>query len=310
MGACGAKTEPKAGPAVITAPNPADIKEVLALGRVEPQAKIVSLSSEVSGLVTKIYVNEGQSLEANSPILEISHSVKDAEIALAQSRLSSRRNQMEADKASIEQAEVEALNRKTLLERLKRLVSAGAETKQAQDDAQTAYDKQQIEIKRLKETLQSDASQLNELQMQIALHQAERNLLTVKAPAKGLLLSLDAKVGANLSAEKSIGDFAPESPLTFLCEVDELFADRISNGATAVLRNQGATAVLATGKVIYAAPYLKKKSLFSDAAGDAEDRRVREVRVLIEPGKNLLINSRLEGVIQLSAPNSAKSDAK
>jgi hypothetical protein len=44
---------------------------------------------------------------------------------------------------------------------------------------------------------------------------------------------------------------------------------------------------------------LKKKSLFSDAVGDAEDRRVREVKILIEKGEGLLFNSRMEAVIDL-----------
>ena len=121
-------------------------------------------------------------------------------------------------------------------------------------------------------------------------------------------MSLDAKTGAQLATGTSIGDFAPESPLTVLCEVDELYADRIATGSQAILRNQGSTAVLAKGKVIYAAPYLKKKSLFSDAAGDAEDRRVREVRIVIEQGKPLLINSRLEAVIQLSTTGNKASE--
>jgi hypothetical protein len=40
--------------------------------------------------------------------------------------------------------------------------------------------------------------------------------------------------------------------------------------------------------------------LFSDAVGDSEDRRVREVKIKITSGKALLINSRLEAAIQLT----------
>jgi len=304
LGSCGSKKEDAATSNKVAPIVPIEAKEVLALGRVEPEAKIVSLASDVSGIVAEVFVKEGQTLEAGQPILSFSHEVKDAEIALAQSSVATKRSQIQADKAFIEQAEVDLQNRKTTYERLRRLALQGAETQQSVDDAKNLVDKQELEIRRLTETMHVSQNLLNEQTKQVALRQAERNRLTVKAPSKGVLLSLDAKVGAGLSANSTLGDFAPDGRTTFLSEVDELFADQIVVGAKAILRNQGSTEELATGKVIYASPYLKKKSLFSDAAGDAEDRRVREVRILIESGKPLLINSRLEAVIQLSKPSS------
>jgi len=54
-----------------------------------------------------------------------------------------------------------------------------------------------------------------------------------------------------------------------------------------------------TGKVILAAPYLRKKSLFSDKVDNLEDRRVREVRVQLDSTETLLIGSRVECIIEL-----------
>ena len=307
--ACGGKQEPVKAPEIITdSAAKVPVKEALALGRVEPQAKIVALASEMSGVVAEIYVQEGQTLKAGQPLLTLSHSVKDAETALAESRLATKKSQIKADEASLEENHIQAANYKRTCERLSRLAAQGAETRQSVDDAETAFKKQEAELKRLAENLDVSRNQLRELQTEVALNRAERERLTVKAPSAGVLLSLDAKTGAQLATGTSIGDFAPESPLTVLCEVDELYADRIATGSQAILRNQGSTAMLAKGKVIYAAPYLKKKSLFSDAAGDAEDRRVREVRIVIEQGKPLLINSRLEAVIQLSTTGNKASE--
>jgi hypothetical protein len=50
--------------------------------------------------------------------------------------------------------------------------------------------------------------------------------------------------------------------------------------------------------VTYAAPYLKRKSLFSDEAGVKEDRRVREVRVMLDR-QDLLINRQAECIINI-----------
>ena len=94
-------------------------------------------------------------------------------------------------------------------------------------------------------------------------------------------------------------DFAPEGPVMAITEIDELFADKVKVGQPAFVRAQGDTVVLATGKVILAAPYLRKKSLFSDKADNLEDRRVREVRVQLDSSETLLIGSRVECIIEL-----------
>ncbi len=68
-------------------------------------------------------------------------------------------------------------------------------------------------------------------------------------------------------------------------------------GQLAIIRQPGSDRELARGVVFYAAPSLKKKSLFSDDAGNLEDRRVREVRIRVTSGQPLLYNSRVECVI-------------
>jgi hypothetical protein len=54
---------------------------------------------------------------------------------------------------------------------------------------------------------------------------------------------------------------------------------------------------LTTGTVYLLSPYLSKKSLFSDGAANMEDRRVREVRILLDNGNRVIIGNRVECVI-------------
>jgi hypothetical protein len=70
-------------------------------------------------------------------------------------------------------------------------------------------------------------------------------------------------------------------------------------GQPAFMRNQGMDEKLASGEVIFVGSYLKKKSLFSDDSGNMEDRRVREVRILIKDNKQLIFNSLVEAVINI-----------
>jgi hypothetical protein len=110
---------------------------------------------------------------------------------------------------------------------------------------------------------------------------------------------LDITLGSLVTPQKSIGVFAPESPLSAWCEIDELFADEVEIGQKAYVRYQGTTDPLVFGIVSFAGPYLRRKSIFSDEVGDLQDRRVREVRITLDPETSLLFGSRVECVILL-----------
>lgn len=297
---CGQKKEQTAASAdSLQTKKPLNITEIVALGRVEPAGEITALAPEVSGLVDKVLVQEGDTLQAGTPILTLSSQVKDAEINFAVSRLNGKRTQVEADKASLASAQIELANRQSLLNRIEKLKSQGAETQQTLDDTKKDLLKQQKEVDRLSKVIATSQSAIQELEKEIVLRKTERDQLTVKAPKAGILLSLETRPGENVSITKSFAEFAPLGAKLFVCEVDELYADKVTLQQTAILRNQGATQTLAQGKVVYLAPYLSKKSLISDAAGDAEDRRVRKVKILLSPDCPLLYNARLEAVISL-----------
>jgi hypothetical protein len=97
-----------------------------------------------------------------------------------------------------------------------------------------------------------------------------------------------------------MSEFAPVGPVMAITEIDELFADKVKEGQIAEIRLQGDTVIIGSGKVILAAPYLRKKSLFSDKADNLEDRRVREVRVQLDSSTRILIGSRVECIIKFN----------
>ncbi len=105
--------------------------------------------------------------------------------------------------------------------------------------------------------------------------------------------------GSALGQYEKYAEFAPEGRLIARCEVDELFASQVKEGQDADITFVGNSDVLSTGKVIRTTPYLKKKSLFSELAGDKEDRRVMEVWILLDKKSGLLYNSQVECIIKL-----------
>jgi HlyD family secretion protein len=138
-----------------------------------------------------------------------------------------------------------------------------------------------------------------ELSADVEYYQTLLNKKIIKAPLDGTILSVNTKLGETVTSSSILSDFAPNGPIMAITEIDELFANKVKIGQPAYIRAQGDSIIIARGKVILAAPYLSKKSLFSDKADNLEDRRVREVRVELDSTQSLLVGSRVECIIEL-----------
>lgn len=307
LASCGKKDEAKAadGPPVVNmmaenrASTMAAVTKVVALGRVEPEDQITELSLDVNGVVKNIFVKEGAMLKAGTPILEVLHDVESAKYALSQAKITTQNQDLKSLQAQAESARIKAKNQQEKYERLQKIFESGAETRQNLDNAKTDYETALREVERLEASVHSAASRLNELSADARVSAAEVERRILRAPVDGVVLKLLPNQGSAVASGKSVGDFAPKGSLTVLCEVDELFVNTVQIGQKAGIRLQGSAEVIAQGDVIEVGSYLKKKSLFSDEAGTLEDRRVREVRVRLDNAAQLLINSRVECVIQV-----------
>lgn len=289
---CGKKEET----APVTKPDVA-IGQIVAIGRVEPETRLTTLASEFSGLITEINVKAGDQVKAGDPILRLSHEVEQAELAFSESKINTTRQDINTQLIQVEAARIKLANMQQKLPRIKALVEKGAEIQQKVDDLEADIEQQQKEIQRIQSLSNATMAKLKELTADANVDRQTLKRRTIVAPKDGQVLNMDLTVGSMLNAGIAICDFAPKSPLTVLVEVDELFTDKVYLGQKALVRTQGETDTLALGEVIYAAPALKKKSIFSDESSNLEDRRVREVRIKLISGKPLLFNSRVEVIL-------------
>lgn len=274
-------------------------ERIVAIGRVEPEVKVTPIGSEVNGVIRKIYVYAGDSVKKDQLLVEFDHDYEDAKLAQINAKVATQNAEIKNVQAQIATATVKANNLKTKYERLQKIFEQGAETKQNADNAKADYDQAASDVDRLQAALNSAQSKLNEIAADARVAAVDVERRKVKAPANGVVLTMDLTEGSAATTEKSLMDFAPESPLSVLCEVDEMWVDKLVLGQKAFIRTQGTDDKLAEGVVVYLSPYLKKKSLFSDDSANMEDRRVREVRIRLNDGAGLLINSRVEAVIEL-----------
>lgn len=68
--------------------SPINIKQVVGIGRIEPENQILQISPEVAGIVEKVYKNENDSVRAGDIIAELKHTVEDANITQLRSAVS------------------------------------------------------------------------------------------------------------------------------------------------------------------------------------------------------------------------------
>jgi len=275
-------------------------ERIVAIGRVEPEEKITSVGSEVNGVISKIYFHAGDSVKKGDLILEFKHEYEDARLAQAQSKFAAQNADIESVKAQINSSKVKLQNLQTRSERVKNMLEKDAETQQNYDNAKADTDQAAKEVERLTALLAEAQGRLSELAADARVAEVDVQRRRVRAPADGIILTMDITEGSTGTTTAPLFDFAPASPINVLCEVDELWAEKISKGQKAIIRTQGMDDKLGEGEVIYVSPYLKRKSLFSDDSGNMEDRRVREARIRLSGSANLLINSRVEVVIDLT----------
>ncbi len=295
---CGSKKEETTKTdSLVVDKKPISPDMIVSIGRIEPELKIVKLSSEVSGVVKKVNYQAGDSVKKGDVIIELTTDVERAQIAVNNSQVQTKYSDIASAQDNLESAKIKMENLKTKLDRIKGSYDKGADTKQNLDNANTDFLTSQKEVDRLTEVVITSRKQQQEIIQQTALNTVQLQRRFIRAPSDGVILMMDITPGSAVQALSSLADFAPKCPVSVVSEVDELFANEVNVGDKVYVRYAGQTEKLAEGEIIFAAPYLKKKSLFGDVSTDLEDRRVREIRARLSNSGNLLYGSRVECVI-------------
>jgi multidrug efflux pump subunit AcrA (membrane-fusion protein) len=273
---------------------------VVGVGMIVPEKDIVQLSSPVNGIVTKILINENDSVSVGIPILELDHQLEDAKVKQLSSEVATQAAQIKADEASVGEYQAKYENAVSELQRMQRLLAKGAETQQAVDDANTNLKSFQSNQNRLQANANVSKSRLNETKAALHEAQIERARKIIVSPVNGRILELTVLAGGSVDTQESLAQISPEGKTIAVCEIDEMYAGKIAVGQKGWIRNVGSIDTLSTGTVYFTYSFLKKKSLFTDQSGEKEDRRVRTIKMFLDRPEKLLLNARIECVIDIS----------
>lgn len=280
------------------------IDQIVGIGKITPENDIIQLSSPVSGVVQKVYKKENDTVNAGTIILELEHSLEDENIIQLGNQVTTQAAQIEVDQASVNEYVAKKNNAKSELQSLENLLSKGAETQQTLDDAATNLKTLTSNVNKLQAAVTVSKSKLQESKTALKTAQLQNDQKIIRSPINGRILELTVLIGGSVSIQESFAQISPEGRMIAICEIDEANATKIEVGQKGWIRNVGATDTLSTGTVYFVFSFLNKKSLFTDQSGEKEDRRVCTIKMMLDAPENLLLNKRVECVIDI--PNNLK----
>ncbi len=232
-------------------------------GLIEASSKNIAVASPFTETIEKVYVIEGDIVQANDPLFKLDTRNLEA--------------QLEASYASLEAARVALEDKKVQFSFYKRLKDAKSVSEQAFESARYAYLNAEANVKVLE-------ANVKEIEVNIARS-------TVRAPISGEILQanvIEGEIAPSIppSASQSTWMVATQGnlilmgavlPLQVRIDIDETNAWRFEKGsrATAFVRGNSAVNFPLTFKRIE--PYVIPKSSFTGATTERVDTRVLQV---------------------------------
>lgn len=272
---------------------------IVAVGKVEPEDEIVDLSASLGGIVKNVFKKDGDSVSKGELLVQLDDDIEQNKLSEIRTQMQTQRSQVNVEQTQLKEAQANIDNKKSLLAKTKRLLDNGAETQQVYDDLVNDLKLLEISTERSKAKISFANNQLNELTAQLRTAETEAQKKKFTSPFGGVMLDMQLNKGEAVNQFATFAQIAPKGNLIVRAEVDEMFSPKVKTGQQVDIVNTGSDKVIATGEISLVSPYLKKKSLFSEKASDQEDRRVREIRILLKVAGSLIINAKVECKIKL-----------
>lgn len=274
-------------------------QHVIAIGKVLPEDGWVQISSAISAEVKEIFVKEGDEVEEGEILMKLKESSVGLDIKQSEAQLESLRSQHQSSISDLAKEEIILEELRSKYEITKALYERNAETKEnAQKDLSNLKQQQEL-IAGLKSQIR--ANQASEREQSIVISKNRENLkdFQVTALKKGIISELNVQLGQTVNSTDDLGKIVNNQNIIIEAEVDELFADSVDVGQLVDINLVGKTAVIGKGKIIYVSPTLMNKSILFETSNEAEDRRVRRIRIEPDSNSSLLINSKVECRIKI-----------
>ncbi|MBG6234993.1 multidrug resistance efflux pump [Pedobacter sp. CAN_A7] len=279
--------------------RPENINRVSAIAKVEPEAGLVELSAPQSGIVAVLYKQAGDRVKKGEVILKIDLQNDQLATDVLAKQILTQQARAAADAANIRQYQASLKQKQTEVQVTEKLVATGADTRQNLNTQQKELEVIQANLETARNQAAASIAEIATLKKQQQQARLTASDELIRAKQDGILVTMDARIGAALTALTPFATLAPAGDLILHGEIDEMFSTRVKLGQQVTVNEVGSQAVIARGTVSYLSPILANKSLFYGEPGEASDRRVRPFKVVLDKEYGLLINAKVECSIQI-----------
>lgn len=304
--------------------NAIDSGIIAAPGRVEAVSEEVRVSSELSGRLKAVNVEEGDRVQRGQVLAEIQNDdyrarVQEAEATLAEREAELRRTvngaraqERHEAEASMQAAEAVLNNAKREAERRRGLADRNVISRDEADRYERAYQvarAQYAEAAQHFSLIDADAREEDRAHAEAAVATAKAQLAEarayleksyIRAPINGVILRKLRHTGESVSTQfdSPVVTMADDSVLRVRLDVDESDVSKLRVGKRAYATAEAYGDHKFWGSVIRVGGILGKKNIRTDEPSEHVDTKILETLVELDPGQRLPLGLRVDSFVE------------
>jgi ABC exporter DevB family membrane fusion protein len=300
---------------------------IAAPGRVEAVSEEIRVSSELSGRLKSVNVEEGDRVRKGQVLAQIENEdylarVSSAEATLAQRQAEltriingARTQERRASEAGVQAAEAILENSRREAERRRTLADHEMISRDEAERYERAYQVARAEYERaLQEFSLVDADPREEdrrraeaavatARAQLSEARAYLEKTFIRSPIDAVILRKFRHAGESVSTQfdSPIVTLADDSSLRVRLDIDETDVARLHVGQPAFVTAEAYGSHKFTGHVVRVGRILGKKNIRTDEPSERVDTKILETLVELDPGQSLPLGLRVDSFVQVQA---------
>lgn len=297
---------------------------IAAPGRIEAASEEIRVSSELSGRLHRVPVEEGDRVRRGQVLAEIENEDYIARVAAAEAALSERQAELSrtingarsqerraaeatlaAAKAVLENARREAERRRHLAERDTISRDEAERYERAYLVAEAEYERASeefslVEADAREEDRQRAEAAVSAARAQLAEARAYLEKTYIRSPLDGVMLRKFRHPGESVSTQfdSPIVTLADDATLRVRLDVDEVDVSRLRVGQPAFVTAETYGTQRFSGRVLRVGRILGRKNVRTDEASERVDTKVLETLVELDPGQRLPLGLRVDAYVK------------
>jgi len=177
-----------------------DIRQVIeATGTINP-VTLVQVGSQVSGMISKLYVDFNSKVTQGRVIAEIDPKLFQGAVLQAQADLQNAQASLAAAKANLAKDEATLKQNKLDYERAKSLVPPGVMSQQQLDQAKATYDAITAQVGSDRAAIQQAEAQVAQKAASLKVAQTNLDYTIIRAPVSGTVVNRNIDIGQTVAA--------------------------------------------------------------------------------------------------------------